>query len=166
MKMKVFIGVVIAIVTASVVWGLYVIGSPEKTRLRKFDDIRLQHLQQIQSELLSYWQSKDVLPAQLDMLRDDLTGVTVPKDPQTGAPYEYRKTGELTFTLCANFALSTDERKLNDKDLSYPMYGPYGPYIIEQTWEHGVGRQCFDRTIDKERYQKDQEQVKRNAPVY
>jgi hypothetical protein len=164
-KFEVILGIVVTVVIAAVVWGLYVIGSPEKARMRRFDDLRLQHMQQLQSEILSYWQAKEKLPATLSELKDDLRGVTVPADPETDAAYEYQKKGDEAFSLCADFALSSEERRLYDKEMSYPMYGPYGPYVREQNWEHGSGRHCFDRTIDKERYLKDQEAVKRGAPV-
>lgn len=165
-KFEVIVGVIITIVAATVIWGLMVIGSPEKARMRRFDDLRLQHLQQVQGELLSFWQAKSRLPNELSELKDDLRGVNVPVDPESGSAYEYVKNSDDQFSLCATFSLNSEERRLYDKEQAYPMYGPYGPYIREQNWEHEAGRQCFDRTIDKERYQKDQELVPQPYPRY
>lgn len=165
---EIVIGVIITVVAAAVLWGLWVIGSPEKARMRRFDDLRVQHLQQLQSELVSFWQDKERLPDELSEIKDDLRGVAIPVDPETGTAYEYEKKGSEQFTLCATFSLSSEERRLHDKELSYPYYGAYGPYIREQNWEHEAGRSCFERTIDKDRYLKDKAAVEmvRPAPVY
>src|SRR3989338_85067 len=149
---KIFVYAVSAIVAAAVIGGFFVAGSPKEARLRQFDDIRLQNLQQIQSEIVYYWQQKSALPANLDALRNDISGFSAPLDPETGMPYEYSATGPLSFSICANFALpSLANNPSRTNYASYPAK-PYGVDGIGQNWEHQAGNACFDRTIDEDFY--------------
>lgn len=152
--MKIFFTITIAIVAAAIIAGLFVVGSPNKERLRRFDDFRLQHLQQIQSEVITYWQVKNTLPERLSDIADPTRGIIIPKDPQTGADYEYEKTGELHFTLCTSF--NTDSKAAFERGPKYAPYPampyPTGADMMNQNWDHGTGRTCFDRTIDSDFY--------------
>jgi hypothetical protein len=66
----------------------------------------------------------------------------MPLDPETGAPYEYKKTGDLSFEMCASFA----------RESADTMKGEYYSQILglknADVWEHGAGRACFTREID------------------
>ncbi len=95
---KGFVYAVSAIVVASIVFGVVTAGSPATERARRLDDQRISHLSSIQWQLVEYWRSKEALPEDLSVLNDALRGFTVPKDPATEEPYEYRKTGETSFT--------------------------------------------------------------------
>ena len=150
--MKVFIGAVIAIVFATIITGFFVVGFPKDTRLKKFDDIRTQHLQMIQSEIINYWQAKARLPDTLADLNDSLRGFLVPVDPLNGASYEYTKKEVNVFTLCATFAGPSE-----GEEAGYPKYVPRPAYLDGSrypllnggfNWDHGAGRVCFERTID------------------
>jgi hypothetical protein len=46
----------VVLILASLVWAFVVIGSPMKERLRRFDEQRVQNLQDIQWRITSYWQ--------------------------------------------------------------------------------------------------------------
>lgn len=152
--MKVFVSIVIAIVSVVIVAGFFVAGSPKDARLKKFDGIRIQHLQTIQSELISFWQAKEKLPERLDELNDSLRGFAVPTDPVGGLPYEYERKSEKQFSLCATFAGLSE-----GVEAGYPKYAPRPVLLGEYgasyplldggfNWEHDAGRVCFDRTID------------------
>jgi len=157
MAMKYFVSAIIAVVAIAIAVSLYVIGSPQTARLRRFDDLRTQNLQFIQDQVFSYWQYKKTVPATLADLVDDIHGVTVPSDPETGMAYSYEKKGSEQFTLCANFSLPTKDAVFPDTTKPvYPSPYYYGPYLGNQSWEHAAGRTCFDRTIDKDRYEKQQ----------
>ena len=157
-KEKIFLWAVIVIVIISVIVGFLFAGSPFKQRLIRFDDQRVGDLQILQGQILNYWMQKDRLPASLDDLRDSISGFVPPRDPQTTAPYTYRTTGDLSFELCANFNLSSEET-LHAKGrypISYPAY-PAGPYYdpgvsAPESWDHPAGEHCFTRTIDPELY--------------
>lgn len=147
--MRYFIYAVIGIVAAAVIAGFFIVGSPQEERLRRFDERRTQDLQFLQSEIINYWVNKEELPAALDLLKDDIRGVSAPRDPETGAEYGYEVKGELAFSLCADFNLSNPE----DISSSVPPK-PIAPagYYGEANWNHQAGSVCFDRKIDKDIY--------------
>lgn len=152
MSMKVFTYVVIAAVAAAIIAGFFIVGSPKEERLRRFDEKRVQDLQNIQGAIVNYWQSKASLPANLDYLTDSISGFRAPVDPETGLPYTYEVKGNLSFVICADFSRptlgETSSRPLVPKQVYRPDPYYYGP----ESWVHGAGRTCFDRTIDPEIY--------------
>ncbi|MFA5870791.1 MAG: DUF5671 domain-containing protein [Candidatus Paceibacterota bacterium] len=139
------VGVVVSIIVAiSVVVGVFSTGSPFKERLRKLDDQKTNDLMMIQNYIVEYWQSKGVLPESLLVLKDDLRNIIIPNDPETKAQYQYEIKDNETFALCAVFSQKTG----NDRSLDS---GPYfGGIYGNTTWNHDVGRFCFERKIDKD----------------
>jgi len=143
--MKLFTYIIIAVVSVVVVMGFWVAGSPFQERLRKFDERRVQHLQQIQYEILEYWRSKGVVPSDLTALNDDLRGFRLPSDPR-GVKYEYNVLGPEKFALCATFELGSEYSKPKKGFVSYDGF------TDSEIWNHSAGRVCFERTIDRDRY--------------
>ena len=137
----VFQAVIIGVVVLALGYGFYLAGSPQNQRLTRFDDSKINHLQTIQNQIVYYWQQKGSLPTTLAGLNDSISGFSVPVDPQSNQPYEYSVTGVRAFQLCATF-------NHNTVDLTVPVPQVY-PYY---NWQHGVGRVCFDRTIDPTLY--------------
>ncbi len=147
---RLFVRAVVAAVIIIIVAGFFIAGSPFRQRLVRFDDQKVADLQNIQYQIVNqYWMQKGTLPKTLDDLRDSISGYAPPFDPQSGTAYEYRSTGMLTFELCAQFNVSSVENK--NLGISRPM-APYGVPGSMDTWSHGVGRQCFPRTIDPQIY--------------
>src|SRR3989344_6217490 len=144
--MKLFIYGVIAVVAVAIIAGFFIVGSPFEERIRRFDDRRVSDLQNIQSEIINYWVSKEALPRALSDIRDDIRGIVIPKDPETGAEYEYAVRGNLAFALCATFS-----RRSETTDSSTPKPA-LDQYYRGENWEHGEGRVCFERTIDPDIY--------------
>lgn len=136
----------VLLVIFSVIGSFFIIGSPFTQRMVQFDQRRVGDLQSIQWQVVNYWQRKNALPASLADLKDDLSGFVMPIDPETGAPYEYQKTGDLSFELCATFDLEA-----NDPSGKGSLGAPYVDYFGPD-WAHGQGRQCFTRTIDPDLY--------------
>jgi hypothetical protein len=127
---RVFIGIMILAVVATIGASMWVAGSPAEARLRALDERRVQHLQTIQQWVTQYVTARKALPSSLGVLSRDPVGAMLPTDPETGAQYEYRVTGDRAYELCATFA--------REGDRDNPGYGPY-------SWPHGAGRQCFQR---------------------
>lgn len=150
--MKLFVWFIILVVTAAVVAGFFIVGSPAEQRLRRFDDRRVSDLQIIQSEITAYWQSKQKLPAKLVDLNDSLRGFAVPADPRTGADYEYEVRGPETFVLCGTF--DRPSRGGSSKTVERAPVSSPGGYRELQYWEHSQGRVCFERKIDKDFFPK------------
>ena len=138
------------VVLASIIAGFFIMGTPGEVRLMRYDDEKISSLQNIQWQIVNYYQQKQQIPASLDDLEDPISGYQNPVDPQTGAAYRYEKTGDLTFKLCATFNKDGDENR-GTSSIAYPAE-PYGMPTKGETWNHGTGEVCFDRTIDPERY--------------
>lgn len=139
--MKSFFSVVIGVVAVVIVGSLFIVGSPQTERLRRFDETRQNNLSMIQNELLYYRDTHDgQLPASLDVLNDDFRGFRVPVDPVSGEPYTYEIKSTSTIALCATFALSSDGGGVS---VTYPSY----PRYSEDNWIHPAGRHCFERTL-------------------
>lgn len=136
----------------TIISGFFIVGTPGQARMARFDDAKITDLQNIQSQVVYYWQAKQALPASLDDLNNSLSYGTVPVDSQTGQPYGYQITGNLSFRLCAVFnaeggqsfnGYSTPRAMM----LEYPEKFP-----VQDNWQHGSGEVCFDRTIDPSFY--------------
>jgi len=134
--------VVTCIVLATVVSGFFVMGSPQKQRMLRDDEARINDLIYIQSQVTEYYRATASLPENLSELDDPLLGNYIPTDPSTNAPYEYQKTGERSFMLCASFALPMSENPTNARS----------PWGYSDDWQHGEGRTCFERTINPDRF--------------
>lgn len=132
----------------SILAGFFIVGTPWQARLYRFDGQRVSDLQTLQSQIVSYWQAKQQLPAALTDLEDSIQGFSIPNDPATGAPYEYRRMSTLSFELCATFGAPTPAyASAETSTVPYVTPGPLGG-----TWYHGGGVVCFDRTIDPQLY--------------
>ncbi len=146
-KMKWFVRVVVVAGAFFIVFGFFNAGSPFAERMRRFDQRRVQDLQMIQSEVINYWQAKEILPQTLDQLRDDIRGFIPPRDPETGEPYEYRVVGALQFELCADFKTSNKENQSPGRPKVIPLIYPE-PY--SESWLHEAEETCWMKTIDPE----------------
>ncbi len=146
---KIFIWGVIVIVSALVVLGAMRVGSPEASRMRKADARRVEDLQSMQNNLFNYWMSKKTLPDDIKAIEDDITGFQIPQDPETGTPYEYAKKSSESFELCATFASVRRGPVENAPKSGY----------LDESWDHDAGRVCFERTINKDLYEKSQNVV-------
>ena len=102
---KYFVWLTGILVLLGIVSAFFVIGSPNTARLTQFDQQKIYDLQNIQSQIVNYWQRKETLPNSLYDLNDPISGFNVPIDSQTNQPYEYtvKDAANLSFELCATF---------------------------------------------------------------
>jgi type II secretory pathway pseudopilin PulG len=133
------------LIILSIVAGFFILGTPQSARQYRLDEQRVSDLQSIQSQIVSYWQSKQALPATLSDLSDSVGYFTLPMDPDTRATYVYKPTGTNTFNLCATFTRATRD----NIGQSAPMYNDIA---APEKWQHGAGQVCFNRTIDPQLY--------------
>ena len=151
--MKYFSYIIIAIVAATVVAGFFIVGSPANERLRQADQQRIYNLQDIQNQIVTYWQSKETLPTDLASLTDNISGWRAPQDPKTGLAYTYEITGDLNFKLCASFDLEGESKDMYYGGGVYPERAvAIMPPSKTDNWYHTAGYYCFDRTIDPDLY--------------
>lgn len=139
------VGLVVAL---AVVSGFFIVGSPQTAREYRTDETRVSDLQSIQYQLANYYQLKRTLPQELATLNDPLSYYTVPADPTTGAPYRYEKIDDRSFRLCATFVRESRPNQYRNPASAVSPIEKGGA----DTWEHGAGEACFERTIDPELY--------------
>lgn len=156
-KFNAWLGVVLVIV--AIVTGFVVVGSPTKQRNMRFDNQRVWDLQNLQGQVVNYWQQKEKLPVTLADLDDPLYGSMIPTDPETKAQYEYSVTGDFVFELCSTFALAYEDTQGRGEygygRGGYPMMDISYPSSIggmDTNWKHEAGRACFERRIDPEKF--------------
>ena len=144
---KYFSIIISLIILVSVIFGFIVFGSPSLARKIQFDERKISDLQNIQYQILNYWQAKKELPLSLEALKDPFMGYEPPKDPQTQNDYEYniKDKDNLVFELCAVFNAETPKFQ---KEKTTPYLMP----TSQENWEHTSGRFCFERKIDKQLY--------------
>jgi hypothetical protein len=137
------------VVLVAVVGAFFIVGSPATARLIQFDQTKINDLSAIQSQIVNYWQRKEVLPNSLADLEDPISSYKIPNDPQTNQPYEYnvKDAANLSFELCATFNKEGD----NQYGQTRPMM-PYEKGFNSDSWQHSAGRTCFERKIDKQLY--------------
>lgn len=133
-----------AVVLIAVVAGFFVVGSPAEQRAKRLDEDRVNDLSLIQSQVVSFWDARNRLPASLTEL-EETTGF-IPVDPQTEEAYEYNVLGGRTFELCALF--QTENKQVNDRgSFREPRPSFVRDVLISQNWDHEAGRFCFEREI-------------------
>lgn len=118
----------------AIVIGFFIVGTPQDARLARLDGQRAADLQSLQYQIASYWREKHALPSSPSALADPFSGYLEPKDPESGAAYEYAAIGANTFELCATFDRASALVRAED------------------SWTHPAGRACFVRSIDPDRY--------------
>ena len=136
------------LVLGSIIAGFSVLGTPQTQRMLRYDSQKTSDLQSIQWQIVNYWQQKGTLPTTIEQLQDPISGFVIPTDPQTNASYEYKKTGYLSFDLCADFNKPSQTIAGSVTRIAYPE--PMGK--LNESWQHEAGRQCFSRTVDPELY--------------
>ena len=146
-----------------IVWSFAVMGSPKDQRAWRLDTKRIEDLQNIQWQIISYWQQKEKLPEKLTDLSNPISSYYLPVDPESeqGKVYEYMPKENLTFELCATFTRDM-QKGWNESGVAIPMYkgvsevavssAPYVGGGVNESWDHKEGRTCFARTIDKDIY--------------
>jgi hypothetical protein len=124
------------------------IGTPMQARLARIDAQKVSDLQNIQSQIVYYYQQKQKLPAALGDLNDSISNYSVPLDPQSGKAYGYEGGAATSFKLCADFNRDSGGRMQLDNPT---MYGNPGGSPGDN-WQHGNSKTCFLRTIDTQLY--------------
>lgn len=167
-------------VLALVIWSITIIGTPSEVRKMKIDSTRLEHLSNIQQQILYTFQTKGTLPTTIIEMQNALQGFVVPVDPVTGVNYEYTivqqgrvgyddytRTKVLItpakFVLCATFDTKRFYNQNGIKVTNATDIGgtgletkaTYQAYYMGDTtpfWNHDATRTCFTRTITPDMY--------------
>jgi hypothetical protein len=140
------VGIVILVF---IILGFGVLGSPQTQRLIRYDNQKISDLQNIQWQVISYWQLNGMMPASLSDIKSQQQYTEIPTDPQLKTTYEYKKTDTMVFELCAEF--NKEDKNQNPyitNGVNSKIMNSTGDVIQNSNWNHGAGRQCFSRVID------------------
>jgi type II secretory pathway pseudopilin PulG len=137
-RSMVFPAIATAVVAASVIAAIVVLGAPSVQRQRKMDGVRVQNLSLIALSVNGYFTRHKELPADLEALAKQPGYHIARSDPDTGKSYGYQILGATSYRLCADFT--------GDSATDSPQF--FGAYV-NVTWAHGQGHQCFDRDTEK-----------------
>ena len=150
-RRSVSIGVAV-LALATIVAGFFIVGTPADARLARFDAQKVNDLQNIQSQVIGYYQAKQKLPGVLADLTRSLSYGPLPTDPQTEESYIYQPGEGLSFKLCATFNAEsrTDQTSPGTRAIVPTPVGEKS--IVLDNWKHGAGQVCFDRIIDPSFY--------------
>lgn len=149
---QIFGAVAIVLVLGSIVSGFFIVGSPATQRALRFDQQRISDLQNIQWQIVNYWQQRQEFPKSLSALNDPLSGFTVPKDPETSSDYEYTLGEGYAFELCATFAKESRGGAGDKYTQPVPAVPIFDGGFENETWQHPAGKYCFERILDPKRY--------------
>lgn len=148
---RIFGAVAFIAVIISIVGGFFIVGSPSTQRAYRFDQERISDLQNIQWQIVNYWQQRQSFPKSLADLNDPISNYAVPSDPETGEQYEYKLGEGYAFELCATFAKESRGGNVAvERTKPMPVQGEFG--FENENWLHKAGRVCFERIIDPKRY--------------
>jgi Domain of unknown function (DUF5671) len=139
---KIYRIVATVIVVGSIIWGFAVLGSPRTQRLYNYDEQKVSDLSNIQNGIENFYSTKGKLPVNLDEVQNT-SYYFVLNDAETNKPYEYKKTGDLSYELCAVF-----NKDSKDGNSTSPQFSYYGG----MSWEHVAGEHCFKRDINPNLY--------------
>ena len=149
-KSKSIGAVVSVIILVSIVAGFFIMGSPYTQRMLRYDQQRVNDLQSLQAQVTDYYRQTEELPATLEDLKDPLVGGRYfGTDPDSGEDYEYTKTGDLSFELCATFSLPLPE--FDETKADPTNYRVQEAKRIAADWPHDEGRTCFERDVNTDR---------------
>lgn len=149
-KVKLIGGSVVVLAIVAIGVAFFIVGTPATQRAIRFDQTRVSDLQNIQWQLVSYYQSHQVLPKDLSQLTDQISGFVAPVDPVTHEKYGYAPGEGISFKLCANFTRESMDDSAYDSGLGRPIDATY-PSMTD-SWAHPKGQYCFERVIDPKRY--------------
>jgi len=130
---KTIVAIATSLVVVSTIAGVILVGSPAEGRLQRLDTGRIEDLKGIMVAIDSFWVRNERLPASLEVLGADPRVRMNTVDPGSAEPYEYYPLDEDTYELCASF----------DGESLAP-----GRRTPADFWSHGVGRQCFELSVD------------------
>ncbi|MEN9647270.1 MAG: hypothetical protein RLY57_74 [Candidatus Parcubacteria bacterium] len=152
--LKLFTYIVSAVVFASIIGGLFIMGSPATQRMLRDDMDRQNDLSSIQSQVLNYYQNSGKLPESINVLKDDFSYYNEETfvDPATKNQYDYKVvtgTTSISFELCADFDLDSTTNDMKGRG-DYKAYSSLSIdyYGFGSSFEHVKGKNCYTRTID------------------
>jgi hypothetical protein len=119
-------------VSAAVIAGFVLSGTPMAQRLERLDARRQSDLQQLAVELNVYWRAQGALPEDIQRVVDGRRMSRLPTDPVSGLPYPYQRLSAEAYRLCASFERASE------------------PWEPQDFWNHPAGEHCYEFETTRE----------------
>jgi hypothetical protein len=149
--LQIFISAVVIIVIAMIGVSLFMIGSPQKERARRFDGQRVSDLWSIERQVQYQWDLEQAVPESLAEIKEQLYRGDGVNDPETNKTYAYTKISDDSYEICVQFNLEADE-DMNNRSYANPK-GQYFTRSSEYD-RHQLGDNCFTLIFDPIAYEK------------
>ena len=131
------------LVVAAVILGFTQIDTPSTVREQKLDEVQINDLRMIQSNIQQYYVLNKTLPDNLEALQEF---GTPPQAPEDRPAYRYNKI-ENGFELCATFSQPS---RNNEPYMEYSAPIDRTTFILNpDNWQHKEGEACFKRAIEE-----------------
>lgn len=126
----------LVIVVVVFISSLFFVESPTETRNRKIDNAVLEDFNAIDSAVNNYFADKKVLPADLDVLKEDYPYITEKElaHPSTNEKYRYNIIEDKRYEICSTFLSDNTGDESTD-------------YYYKDRWPHAEGEQCLKQKI-------------------
>lgn len=141
MSRKVWVIASAVVILGAIITGFSVLGSPRTQQLIKYDTQKVSALQNLNNEISYYYQLNKSLPEKISDLPNTYLQFV---DQQSQKPFDYKKTGDMTYELCADF---NKDSKESGTQVSMPVYYDGYNRVTQASWEHPAGQYCFMRTV-------------------
>lgn len=128
-------------VLVSLVVGFFHIETPADVREMRLDEQQINDFQEISWRIEEYYRTEDALPNSIEEL---YSGAPAPKAPENRPTYEYNRTSDTTFELCATFVRPST--RTSEMPYARPVFEE-GMIKNPYNWDHGEGHWCFDREM-------------------
>lgn len=137
----------LVLVILSIVLGFVIIGSPKTQRLKKYDMQKVEDIQQLQSQIVSYWQVTGKLPENLIELASEYGYVNI-NEPDSKKQYDYGILSPQSFEICANFNFDSEKNNPYSRAIISEKYN----YSTPSDWSYVRGQSCFTYVINEQIY--------------
>ncbi len=142
---KIWAIVVGVLILLAIIFGFSVLGSPKTQRLLREDSVTMNDLYNIEQGVITYWIGMGFVSETLPQ------NIYLSKNLED---YTYKKTGEMSFEICATFNFSSSTRgeqqgMMAQNPIQISMYKTDN---VGNNWDHEAGYQCFERQIDPALY--------------
>lgn len=125
----------LVLIIATIVFGFFFLDSPATVRAQRVDQERVNALQSMYWDLEEYYYANGELPSSDE--ESDFSFHVGYTDPVTGDAYEYNKTGENSFELCATYDTASDTYET-------AVRSQVAPHFKSFSWDHPAGYYCHE----------------------
>jgi len=130
------------VVVLALVFGFMHTEAPAEVREMRIDDNQITDLQDMQWRIEEYYRVNETLP---ESINDLYVATNAPIASEGRKAYEYNKTAEGAFELCAEFYGESKRQESIARPITLEGELIKNPY----NWDHPAGWYCFERVVSQ-----------------